>query len=64
MAGDPLPAVWDPAQPIGTLAPGKRGLLVGIAYGAAVKRPAFGASLAVTYPHAKPERRRGRWPRR
>ena len=24
MAGDPLPTVWDPAQPIGTMLQGKR----------------------------------------
>jgi enoyl-[acyl-carrier protein] reductase I len=62
MAGDPLHTVWDPAQPIGTMLQGKRGLVVGIAnadsiaYGAAVKLRAFGASLAVTYLNAKAER--------
>jgi len=59
---DPLPKVWDPNAPLGTMLKGKRGLVVGIAnehsiaYGCAAKLRAFGASLAVTWLNEKAER--------
>ena len=58
---DPLPKVWDPADHIGEMLRGKRGLVVGIAnehsiaFGCAAKLRAFGAELAITYATEKSE---------
>ena len=56
---DPLPKVWDPADRIGEMLKGKRGLIVGvanansIAFGCAAKLRAFGAELGLTYVNEK-----------
>jgi len=56
---DPLQKVWDPADRIGDMLKGKRGLVVGvsnensIAFGCAAKFRGFGAELALTYLNEK-----------